>query len=264
MPPWIVFHVPHASMVVPAEARSAIVLSDEALEAEITRLTDHAVDVLFVPPGAEPNTVSCAVNRFVVDVERFLDDDREPMARVGMGAIYTRTTDGSALRRPLTSAEEQQLLDSYYHPHHQHLANTVDRTLEAHGRAHVLDLHSFPASPLPCDQDQRPKRPDICLGTDAFHTPLELVDALFEQFEGAGFSVEVDQPYSGTIVPTKHHGRDLRVTSVMIEVNRRLYLEGQTSRLSEAAHGVGMLVQACLSRALTNWATRVGNTHPTQ
>ena len=262
--PWIVFHVPHASTVVPAKARSAIVLSDEALGAEITRLTDHAVDVLFVPPDAEPNTVSCSVNRFVVDVERFLDDEREPMARVGMGAIYTRTADGNALRRSLSEAERQHLLDSYYHPHHRRLTAAVDRALEAHDQALVLDLHSFPAAPLPCDQDQRPNRPDICLGTDALHTPPELVNALVAQFEGAGFSVDVDRPYSGSIVPMKHYGADLRVSSVMIEVNRRLYLQPTCAVLAENAREVGKAVQNCLSSALIAWMSLARNASTAQ
>ena len=177
-PRWLVFHVPHASTVIPASARSAMILADEALRGELDRLTDHAVDSLFVPSDVPAPTIAAQVSRLVVDVERFLDDGREPMARVGMGAIYTRTADGNGLRRSLSDAERQHLLDSYYHPHHRRLTAAVDRALEAHDQALVLDLHSFPSVPLPCDQDQRPNRPDICLGTDTLHTPPELVNAL--------------------------------------------------------------------------------------
>jgi len=254
-PAWIIFHVPHASTVVPAHARAGILLSDAELEIELARLTDHGTDVLLVPPEAKRQEIAATVSRFVVDVERFLDDKLEPMAKVGMGAIYTRTTDGRPFRRPLSPDEKRELLDRYYHPHHQRLTEAVDDALAKHDRALILDLHSFPHRPLPCDLDQNPARPDICLGTDTLHTPLELVEALTESLSEAGYSVEVDRPYSGAIVPTLHYGQDLRVATIMIEINRRLYLEAGSAVMSPIAHRVGQSIQASLSHAVGHWAT---------
>jgi N-formylglutamate deformylase len=48
------------------------------------------------------------VSRLVVDPERFTDDAREPMARKGMGVIYTRTASGEPLRRPPSDDERQR------------------------------------------------------------------------------------------------------------------------------------------------------------
>ena len=42
--------------------------------------------------------------------------------------------------------------------------------------------------------------------------------------ESCGYSTARDQPFSGTIVPIKHHQKDQRVQSLMIEINRWLYL----------------------------------------
>ena len=42
----------------------------------------------------------------------------------------------------------------------------------------------------------------------------------------AGFSVRDNRPFAGTIVPLRFYGKDARVWSVMIEVNRGLYLQG--------------------------------------
>ena len=253
-PEWIVFHVPHASRHIPAEAREAFLLDDGALQGELDRLTDHAVDVLFVPPGAAAATVAADVSRFVVDVERFVEVAREPMARVGRGAIYTRTTDGRPLRRVLAQEEERRLLDRYYHPHHRRLAGAVDRALARHGRALVLDVHSFPDVPLPCDRDQAPGRPDLCIGTDAWHTPAALVDALVARASEAGFAVEVDRPYAGTMVPAAHHGRDPRAASVMVEVNRRLYLAEGSVRSAAHAEDVGARVRGVVLAAVVDWA----------
>lgn len=255
-PSWVVFHVPHASRHIPEDVRSTYLLGEKELQAELDRLTDHAVDQLFVPPGVESSTVAASVSRFVVDVERFVDSAHEPMSSVGMGAIYTRTTDGRPLRRELAHDEERRLLDQHYHPHHQRLTQAVDRALERHGRALILDLHSFPDAPLPCDQDQAPGRPDLCIGTDACHTPAALVDALVARVAAAGFTVEVDRPYAGTMVPAVHHGRDRRVVSVMIEVNRRLYLEMGSVNLAARAREVGVAVRSAVHAAVLQWTAR--------
>jgi len=45
------------------------------------------------------------VSRLVVDVERFPDDEDEPMAGRGMGAVYTRLSSGERLRDLGFSAE---------------------------------------------------------------------------------------------------------------------------------------------------------------
>ena len=49
--------------------------------------------------------------------------------------------------------------------------------------------------------------------------------AKFEKIlESCGYSSARDQPFSGTIVPMKHYNKDQRVQSLMIEINRWLYL----------------------------------------
>ena len=101
----------------------------------------------------------------------------------------------------------------------------VSERLNTHGFCTIVDCHSFHATPLPYEPDQREVRPDICLGTDPFHTPPELIGALWDLFAGKGYSVAVNAPYSGTIVPLPYLWKHSGVRSVMIEVNRGLYLE---------------------------------------
>lgn len=75
-------------------------------------------------------------------------------------------------------------------------------------------------------------RPDFCIGTDSFHTPDDLRDAMLELCRSEGFYPRVNTPYSGSITPMKHYGRDRRVVSIMIEVNRRLYMNERTGEKS--------------------------------
>jgi len=82
--------------------------------------------------------------------------------------------------------------------------------------------------PLPYELDQSEDRPDICLGTDAFHTPRVLAESAQRIFEEAGFSVAMNRPFAGALVPAAHYRSDSRVMALMIEVNRRLYMDEQT------------------------------------
>ena len=88
----------------------------------------------------------------------------------------------------------------------------------------IIDGHSYPALPLPYELNQTAFRPDFCLGTDDFHTPEELVGRDEKILDRCGHSTARNQPFSGTIVPIKHHQKDRHVQSLMIEINRWLYL----------------------------------------
>ena len=223
--PWAVIHLPHASQEIPVDLRSTFLLDDEVLERELDRMTDHCTDELFAVAGKEIATVRFPISRLVVDPERFEDDGSEPMAQRGQGVIYTLTSDGRPLRHLPTQREREALLDRFYRPHHALLTERVAATLAAHGTALIIDAHSFPDQPLPMEHDQRPDRSDICIGTDPFHTPAALVERLVAACDALGRSVQVDAPYAGAMVPGRFFRREPRVQSVLIEVNRRLYVE---------------------------------------
>jgi N-formylglutamate amidohydrolase len=221
----MILHIPHASRRIPEFMRNQFVLKDEQLEQEQVRLTDAFTDELFHYPAAQ--TIRFPYSRLVVDVERFADDGQEPMSRVGMGRFYLKTTDGRPLRRALKD-DELELLDGYYSEHHQKLTAAVGRELKQPGRALIIDCHSFPGAPLPCDLDKSVPRPDFCIGTDAFHTPDGLVQTARQLLEKKGYSTEINRPYAGTLVPLTFYRQDARVSSIMIEVNRKLYMDEAT------------------------------------
>jgi N-formylglutamate amidohydrolase len=229
--PAAIIHVPHASTRVPDDVRGQFVLSQAELQAELDRVTDHFTDELFAVADHVATPVRFPVSRLVVDPERFENDELEPMSARGMGVIYTRTTLQTPLRGRTSDPEREDLLDRFYRPHHRELAATVDRTLSQHGRCLIIDAHSFPTRPLPYELDQDPNRPDICIGTDAFHTPQWLRDLARQAFMTLGYSVQVDRPFAGALVPSPHYRSDRRVSSVMIEINRGRYMT-QTSHVA--------------------------------
>jgi len=225
--PWIL-HVPHASVRIPAAVRERILLDDEELAAELAAMTDAHTDLLADRikervRTARPSSFVNGLSRLVVDPERF-PDEREVMRRVGMGAVYTRTSTGAPLRAD-DDAHTARLIATYFDPYARALADLVDDRLAATGSAVIFDLHSFPQRPLPYELYPDDERPVICLGTDARHTSPALLEAAREAFAPLG-SVATDQPFRGTYVPLRHYGRDDRVESIMLEVRRDAYLNG--------------------------------------
>ena len=224
-PPWVVLHVPHDSTAVPADVRPQFLLDDAELARELDRMTDHRTFAIFADPSTDAAVVRAPVSRLVTDVERFPDDADEPMAARGMGAVYTATSQLTPLRRRLSAGEREALLETCYRPHHALLDVAVATALERHGRCLVIDCHSFPDVALPYEMaDSSSVRPDICIGTDDFHTSAALSEAFRSAFRFAGWSVRLNEPFAGALVPGSRYRRDARVGAVMVEVNRRLYL----------------------------------------
>jgi N-formylglutamate deformylase len=245
----MILHIPHASKEIPAVLRSQIVLSEGDLASELLVMTDGHTDKLFTCRGAA--RVVFPISRLIVDPERFPDDREEPMSRVGMGVIYTRTSAGRRLRLDLTASERKWLIRSYYKPHHERLRNAVDVDLASRDRALIVDCHSFPRRPLLCDRDQSMDRPDFCVGTDPFHTPDGLKQAAMEAIRKEGFRVEENRPYAGTIVPSEYYKMDPRVWSIMIEVCRDLYMEEESGCLSEDFFRLHLMVEEMLNSLRT-------------
>lgn len=214
----------------PSDVRPNLIISDDELHIELMRMTDMHTDAIF---GAAVRSgdavVKFPVSRVVLDPERFIDDATEPMAARGMGVVYTKRHDGSALRENLD--DKDRLIRKYYEPHHAMLSRVVDEHLAMYGEALIVDCHSFPSRPLPYEVDQNPGRPEICIGTDTFHTPDWLSDALVDAFTTLGYTVNTNTPFAGTIVPERHFRDNKAVSSVMIELRRDVYMDETSGTL---------------------------------
>jgi N-formylglutamate deformylase len=221
--PKMILHIPHSSRMIPENLRDQIVLSDNDLSAELVRMTDAFTDELFFLP--ETTIVRFPISRLLVDVERFQDDAEEPMSKVGMGMIYTLTAYGNMLKRTLQPHETRNLVSQYYETHHQTLLAEAKNELENSGKALIVDCHSFPSQPLPCDKNQSIPRPEFCIGTDSFHTPRALIQVTARSIKKLSYSVGINRPYAGSMVPMAFYKKDSRVASIMIEVNRSLYID---------------------------------------
>ena len=238
----LILHIPHSSTIIPF--KEGYCISDEMLHQEILKLTDWYTDDLF--ENDIDSSIKAPFSRIFCDTERFSDDSQEIMAKYGMGVLYEKTDTGEPLRI-VTPELRKNILDNYYWNHHNRLTQSVQLQLEQFGSAKIVDCHSFPHKPLTRALDQSDFRPDFNIGTDAFHTPQKWIEASVKFFEEKGYSLGVDKPYEGTIVPMDYYQKDKNVQSIMLEINRRLYLQEPSNEKSNQYQKTKQVVQEFLN-----------------
>lgn len=244
--PYVV-HVPHSSISIPDDVRAGLLLDDDALAHELRLMTDARTDELAMLAAGQvtprPWLFVNRLSRLVVDPER-LPDENEEMYDVGMGAVYTRTSAGRVLR-DVDHRAERALLDRFFTPYAEALADLVDNRILAARRAVLIDLHSYPVLALPYERHQDGRRPPVCIGVDVDHTPAALVDRVSRACSVIG-EVVVNEPFAGSYIPLRHFGRDNRVTSVMVELRRDTYLREDGSLDPDGARRISDALVAIL------------------
>jgi len=216
----LVLHIPHSSTKIPY--MDGYVVEDYLLEEEILKLTDWHTDELFFSEDDE--MIVAEFSRIFCDPERFTDDSQEIMAQYGMGVLYERNDNGDKIRYVSPDLKNKVILE-FYEKHHKKFSDAVNNQLNLFGKAIIIDCHSYPNIPLKRDLDQSPNRPDFNIGTDSYHTPKKLIDLSISFFEEAGYSLGIDKPYKGSIVPMEHYKKNKNVQTIMLEINRKLYLD---------------------------------------
>ena len=224
----LILHIPHSSVNIPLF--EGYIKDADKIKNELTKLIDWYTDELFY--SKSDIMIIAPFSRIFCDVERFENDEDEIMSKVGMGVLYESCDDGSLLRK-VSLILRSRIIKDYYWKHHNVLLEEVNKQLINDGSCLIVDCHSYPSKPLTRDLDQTANRPDFNIGTDKYHTPQKLIDASIAYFEQRGFSIGVDWPYKGTIVTLAHYQKNKKVNSIMLEVNRKLYLQEPSNDKSE-------------------------------
>lgn len=235
----LILHIPHTSVNMPL--LDGYVQDDYKIHNELIKLTDWYTDELFY--SETDSMIIAPFSRIFCDVERFENDEDEIMSKVGMDVLYESCDDGSLLRK-VSPALRSRIITDYYWKHHNALLEEVDKQLKNDGSCLIVDCHSYPSKPLIRDLDQTADRPDFNIGIDKYHTPQKLIDASIAYFEQRGFSIGVDWPYKGTIVPLVHYQKNKKVNSIMLEVNRELYLNEPSNTKSERFNEIKEIVKS--------------------
>lgn len=210
-------HVPHSSTSFPRESR----FNFNDLDSEERLLIDYYTDELFIPIDAS-GMISYAIFpycRLYCDVERLMND---PLERKGLGFSYSRevpSVDGHSVTIRFFGSKEDAF--DHYVDFHAKVAKLLFRSGDD---TLLIDCHSF--SSLPNLLNPTPPDIDICIGYNDDETCPDktIIGFVFQYFKSLGFKVGINEPFSNSKafnVPIKYH-------SLMIEVNKRLYMNEQT------------------------------------
>jgi N-formylglutamate amidohydrolase len=156
--------------------------------------------------------------RTLIDVERMCDD---PLESRGLGitayALLPKGDSGYPIRQ---SPEEDTRFMKKYLGHQHKLANLL---AEYHDSI-LIDCHSFSSYSTILQPDaSKNNSVDICIGFNEDRTkPSEDTLALVEKhFQERGYRVAFNVPFSNS----KTVGTPAKYTSLMIEVNKKLYTD---------------------------------------
>ena len=228
--PRILFHVPHDGQVFPGELMKSVCIPENEFFKYHQTMADLHVSKLIPAPFHYHNTAICfEVSRLLCDVERFIGPE-EAMEKYGMGFCYSKAYDGKLIKTVTSELKEETL--KYYRRHHERLNEAVRRSSD---HTLLIDLHSFSTEIVPEDYLTDKALPDICIGTDEVFTPQCLAESAKRVFPGAGYRVAENYPYSGCMIPEavlKCQERQ-RFSSIMIEVNKSVYLDEKETVVEE-------------------------------
>lgn len=218
MEKYILIHIPHSSLFIPEDYKSKSLISREELDKENKFMCDYRMNEFF----DNKQSIVFPYSRLYCDIERFRDSS-EVMNKYGMGYIYTKTSTGEDMFNP--SLKDKKKINKIYDNYHEDLNNKVSKVLDKYNKCIIIDLHSY-SSELVSRLFDCNDSPDICLGVEEDYYSKEIVDYLIDSFKSYGYTIEINYPYSGSLVPNKFYGRkNTNIVSIMIEVNKRVYLD---------------------------------------
>lgn len=207
----ILLHTPHSSSTFPAT--SEYTFND--LNRDERLLIDYYTDTLFVPQQETEHVVNDVFPycRLYCDVERLVNDQLE---KDGLGISYRSRVDRGL--RSFSNLKEAFALYADFH------AEVAKKIVELGESVLLIDCHSF--SSLPNLLNSNPPDIDICIGYNDDETCPEkvVIGNIVRHFESYGYKVGINEPFSNSktfAVPVNYH-------SVMIEVNKRLYMNEHT------------------------------------
>lgn len=103
----LLIHIPHASLHLPRDFWRDVAVDREIIEKNLHFMADYKVDEL--ARDIDYHKVIAKYSRLYCDVERFQNDADEPMARLGMGAVYTHLP-GGVRHRQVTSGRREEII----------------------------------------------------------------------------------------------------------------------------------------------------------
>lgn len=209
----------------------------------------YVEDLWAAAPSVGATLLYCSFPNTFIDVNR-REDDVDPealadpsaaalrpsaVAMRGLGLIKTKSRYGEAMQeRRLTAAELRERLDLYYRPYHRELGRLVAELRSRFGVLRHLSCHCMSATGAPTHADAGAPRPDFCIGdVNGTTSSPEFVEFVAGTLRSYGYTVGINAPYVGDEINRRYGAPASRVDSVMVEINKKLFMDTATFRKTE-------------------------------
>ena len=158
-------------------------------------------------------------------------------------ARYIRICRAVRSIRQVTPERREEIIRQAYEPHHVQLNKLSQKIVNQHGSCMMIDLHSYSDDLVRKLFGYTENLPDICLGYDAEWFSGNDALKLKSYIEQLGYSCALNYPYAGALVPMDfYRDKTPGLHSVMLEINRRVYLEGEMVRQESVRH-IGKIIK---------------------
>lgn len=217
-----IIHIPHSSVFIPDNFIIDFLLNKKELSKELDIMTDN-FSYYLVNEIDDVEYVKFNYSRLICDVERF-NDDTEIMNTIGMGVFYTKTHELKELKK----INHKEFINKIYNEHHEKLYTKTKQLLNVNEKVLIFDIHSYSNEKLPYEISETDKRPDICIGFNDYHINDKILRDIEHILDDFNYSYEFNIPFSGSIVPKEYYNENENVLSVMIEINKKLYMDNNS------------------------------------
>jgi N-formylglutamate deformylase len=232
----VVFDSPHSGRFYPEDFRPAVSLDilreyeDRFVDRLVADAPNHGVTLLaanfpraYIDPNRAPDDL---------DAEMLEAVWPEPIAPTnhtvgGTGLVFRVMRDTAPIYdRQLALDEVRRRLDQCWIPYHEALKSALAGHIERHGAVWHLNCHSMRPVGDASSPDPDRKRADFVLG-DLFGASCapEFTEVVAETLKGLGYSVAVNEPYSGAYIVARHGRPGDGSHSLQMEINRGLYMD---------------------------------------
>lgn len=190
----------------------------------VAKLYDFAEDL-----GA--SILSARYSRYVVDLNRPVDDTALYAGQVSTGICPAKTFSGDALyidAAEVTAEERRIRVARYWRPYHERIAQSLDALRDRFGYALLWDAHSI-ASRVPGLFDG--ELPVLNIGTNkGMSCPPELEIAVAKVAASSEYTAVCNGRFTGGYITRRYGKPQERQYALQLELAQRSYMDEKTLR----------------------------------